>query len=240
VGTRIELDGGLLCAGPFDGLTSGLWTIWCVDPESVPCGEHTLTGICDPNNTIAESNAINNEKDTVWTCCPAGISLASAASRRVHGGVDRDLPVDISIQTLEPRVVTAGSPAVVLNFSDSPGALNCTNIVPTNATCSSVSVSGSTAVVSLGGLTVNQCVRLQLTGIPDFQGDADVHVLHHTGDVTGDGAVNLLDLQLIKTDLFQSVGPGKFTPDVNADNSINLLDLQAIKLNLFQPVGICP
>jgi hypothetical protein len=171
---------------------------------------------------------------------PAGLVLVGAASRRVHGGVNRDLPLNLATPVREPRIVNGGSPAIILNFSQAPGAMTCANIILTNATCGGVAVSGTSATVSLGGLTKNLCVRLQVTGLAGFSGDSDLHVVHQTGDLDNSTLVNLLDLQEIKNVLFQPVGAGNFLRDVSTDNLINLLDLQEVKLNLFQSAFACP
>jgi hypothetical protein len=51
--------------------------------------------------------------------------------------------------------------------------------------------------------------------------------------------VNLLDLQAIKGQLFQTVSAANAKNDVNCDKLINLLDLQAVKGNLFLAAN-CP
>jgi hypothetical protein len=53
------------------------------------------------------------------------------------------------------------------------------------------------------------------------------------GNFNGTDAVNLLDLQEIKNQLFHGVTAVNFLLDVNAEGAINLLDLQATKSNLF-------
>jgi hypothetical protein len=55
--------------------------------------------------------------------------------------------------------------------------------------------------------------------------------------VTGDGKINLLDLQEVKTQLFKPVSGVNAWCDVNGDGVVNLLDLQEIKGDLFKPVS---
>jgi hypothetical protein len=65
-------------------------------------------------------------------------------------------------------------------------------------------------------------------------------VLTHEGNVNGDDAANLLDLNEIKLALFQALGAGNFRSDINTDGVLNLLDLNATKINLFHAKPTCP
>jgi hypothetical protein len=231
--------------GQLSNLSPGTYVLRVIPSPGVNVlrGDLALTS---SQNAFAVGADTTQGSDITFTitnsACQGGpsVQLASAASRRVHGGVNRDLALDLSTPVREPRSIGAGSPAVVLTFSAPPGAMTCANVTLTNATCGGVAVSGSTATVSLGGLTANQCVKVQVTGIAGFTGDSDVHVVHHTGDLDANSLVNLLDLQEVKNALFQAVGAGNFTRDVNVDNLINLLDLQEVKTNLFQASSACP
>jgi hypothetical protein len=61
-----------------------------------------------------------------------------------------------------------------------------------------------------------------------------------TGDVTGDGAVNIFDLVQVRNQLNQPVTAGNFRVDVNADGAVNIFDLVAVRNNLNQSVPNCP
>ncbi len=170
--------------------------------------------------------------------CPQP-AIVSAVSRRTHTGAgtfDVALPLS-GAPGVEPRSVGAGSPTLVLTFNVPPGPMGCGDLVLTNATCAGVTVSGNDAAISLGGLVKNRCVRVQA---PAAGGDNTVEWLNHLGDVNGDGPVNIVDLQEVKSGLFQAVGAGNATLDVNADGVINIVDLQEVKSNLFAGVTGCP
>jgi hypothetical protein len=189
--------------------------------------------------------------------CEVGVAapqLQSAASRRTHAGAGPfDLPMTLgsSATDIEPRVGTAGAtPQSVLTFDSAieatDGSADCgQEVVVSNGTCNSVSISGSTMTVNMT-FGKNQCVAVALSGIrgagggSDLTGTSAVSVLTHEGNVNADDNVNLLDLNDIKLTLFQVVGAGNFKNDVNADASINLLDLNATKINLFVAKSTCP
>jgi hypothetical protein len=178
-----------------------------------------------------------------------GPALASAVSRRAHGGGTFDINVPLSgAPATEPRQ-NGPTPQVLLTFDGAieatDGTVNCgQEVAVVNGACQGASISGSTLTVNMN-FDANTCPTVTLSGLrgagggPATTGDNDVQVRAFEGEVTGDTAVNLLDLQVVKTNLFAAVGAGNFTSDVNADGAINLLDLQAIKGNLFQAAP-CP
>jgi hypothetical protein len=65
-------------------------------------------------------------------------------------------------------------------------------------------------------------------------GDTDVQILVRQGNVNGDNAVNVIDLQEVKNHIFQQVDSMNFIYDVNVSgDQLNVLDLQETKNNLF-------
>ena len=64
---------------------------------------------------------------------------------------------------------------------------------------------------------------------------------HVTGDVTGDGWVNLTDLNLIRDNFMTSGDPGWIPADINCDGWVNLTDLNLIRDNFMTYGGYqCP
>lgn len=64
---------------------------------------------------------------------------------------------------------------------------------------------------------------------------------HVTGDVTGDGWVNLTDLNLIRDNFMTSGDPGWIPADINCDGWVNLTDLNLIRDNFMTSGGYqCP
>jgi hypothetical protein len=204
----------------------------------------------------SDGRAFLNQLKLIEVAGPGGSGpqLQAAVSRRTHGGAgpfDLSMTLGSSATDIEPRVGTAGvTPQSVLTFDSAieatDGSADCgQEVVVSNGTCNSVSISGSTMTVNMT-FGKNQCVAVALSGIrgagagPAMTGTSAVSVLTHEGNVNADDNVNLLDLNDIKLTLFQAVGAGNFKNDINADASINLLDLNATKINLFVAKPTCP
>jgi hypothetical protein len=141
---------------------------------------------------------------------------------------------------IEPRQ-SGAAPKLVLDFTTPPvaidGSINCgQEIQITNGSCTSVAISGKSLVID-ASFNRNACVTAAVANLIDLTGDTDVQFVTLEGDVATGPGVNLLDLQAVKSVLFQPVAPGSFLSDVNVDGSINLLDLQVIKGNLFTAAG---
>jgi hypothetical protein len=180
----------------------------------------------------------------------AGPTLTQAASRRTHGGAgpfNIDLPLS-GTAAIEPRR-NGSAPQLVLTFDGAieavDGSADCgQEVVITNGACQNVVISGATLTVNMT-YTKNQCTTATLTGLRGaggggaMTGDNNVSVRMHEGNVNGDTAVNLSDLQSIKGQLLTPVNAGSFRSDVTCDGSINLSDLQAVKANLLQS-ATCP
>ena len=181
---------------------------------------------------------------------PGGdLTLTGAASRRMHGATPFDLPVSLSTpSTVEPRASGPGS-LLLLNFSGAieaaNGSFDCGDEVAIQGgQCQSLTPVGNVLVVEMS-FDANTCVSATLSGIrgsgggPALTGQNFVELTTHTGDVNGNGVVNILDLQAIKNMLLQPVDANNFLLDVNiTGGSINILDLQATKNNLLSPI-IC-
>lgn len=171
--------------------------------------------------------------------------LASAVSRRVHGGNGTfDIDVPLSGFAVEPRQNGQTGSQTVLTFDKAveatDGAPNCgQEIIVTGGTCTGVTISGAEVRVDMT-FNKNACVRVAASGIraagggPAMTGDNDVLILTHEGNVNQVTGVNILDLQAIKNVLNAPLAAGNFMNDVTVSGSINILDLQACKNNLLQ------
>jgi hypothetical protein len=61
------------------------------------------------------------------------------------------------------------------------------------------------------------------------------------GDVTGDGWVNVLDLNQIRDNFMQNGSPGWLDADLNRDGWVNVLDLNLVRDNFMSSGGrVCP
>jgi len=182
--------------------------------------------------------------------------LVTAVSRRLHGGMAGGAFYDIQIEPttvpgqaeVEPRM-NGTMPQEVFTFV-SPmeaidGSVDCgQEVVVVNGSCIAATIAGNQLVVDMT-FTNNACVKTTLSGLrgagggQPMPGPINVEVVAHQGNVNGDSAVNVIDLQDVKNHVFQTVGLSNFKYDVNVDGRINVIDLQETKNNVFQPAS-CP
>lgn len=185
---------------------------------------------------------------TPHTLIPAAgpLLLTGAASRLTHGAAgafDQALPLS-GTPGIEPRFGGPNGMTVLMELNSPPAeaAVDCSLFNVDNAACVSAAREGNRLKVRLGGVNPDGCVRVgmpQLGGLPlIFDQDVEVAVL--LGDRTGDGVVNIVDLNAVKQDLFQVLSPTNFVSDVNADGVVNIVDLNVTKQNLFSTADACP
>ena len=164
--------------------------------------------------------------------------LVSAASRRHHapGVFDLNAPL-AGTPVTEPRM-NGTAPQMVLTFSATPSAIDSSidcgeEVVVSHGTCLGTSVSGNDLIVDMT-FDNNACVAVTLSHLDDLIGDTDVQVLVRQGNVNGDNAVNVIDLQEVKNHVFQQVDAMNFIYDVDVSgHQLSVVDLQETKNNLF-------
>ncbi len=177
--------------------------------------------------------------------CTAPV-VVSAVSRLTHGAAG-DFDIDVFAGEVEHRVDAPKT--LIIRFDQPVVVCDCT--LDVNAPGSEVGTSHGTATASLAGDTLT----IDITGVPTVASFTvrlsgfcclPDHVAMTpytfkfcvlTGDVTGDGVVNIVDLNTAKGDLFAAVTAANFRSDVTGDGIINIVDLNAIKRNLF---STCP
>ncbi len=167
---------------------------------------------------------------------PAGLSLASAVSRRTHGSTgefDVDLPLtgDIGI---EPRAGN-GRGEIVFTFNN-----NVTGAGGVSSTCGSVGPvtvdpdDAHSLSVSLNELGCNHnTVTVTLTGVTDDAGNtlesAAVTFGILFGDVNGDRIVNNADIAATRAVQGQKTKRSNLRSDINTDGGINNKDIGEVK-----------
>ena len=164
--------------------------------------------------------------------------LVSAASRRQHapGAFDLNAPL-AGTPVNEPRM-NGEAPRMILTFSATPvatdGSIGCgEEVVVNHGTCYGTSVSGNDLIVDMT-FDNNACVTVTLFNLVGLIGDTDVQVLVRQGNVNGDDAVNVIDLQEVKNHIFQPVDAANCIYDVDVSgDQLNVVDLQETKNNLF-------
>ena len=178
--------------------------------------------------------------------------LISASSRRQHGatGPTFDIPASLNMAAdspVDPRI-NGSAPQMVLEFNQPmeavDGQIDCgAEVVVSGGSCLGVQVVDTTIVIDLsfdpGCATVElDGLRSTTTGLSLF-GNKQAHIVSLMGDVDDGNSVNILDLQAIKSEMFQPLGPSNFKYDVDCSGLTNILDLQATKNVLFQNAA-CP
>ena len=113
--------------------------------------------------------------------------------------------------------------------------------VASTTTCVSVaSLIDSEYEVTLATIAANSCDKITVTGVPELTGDADVWVLHKTGDANADHTADIVDLSVVKSKLFETVDSSNNAQDVNADGELDIVDLSVTKSRLFEPGDCTP
>jgi hypothetical protein len=175
--------------------------------------------------------------------------LIAGVSRRQHGGVG-SFGLSLALQgpvAVEPRTNGDG-PQLVLSFDLDveaiDGTADCSEVTVTNGTCQAVSIAGDEMTIDMT-FHNNTCVNVEVNGIAGaggglaLVGDNDVRLTVHQGNVNGDDAINVVDLQDVKDHLFESVDATTCIYDINCDGQINVIDLQETKKNVFTPLPTC-
>ena len=173
----------------------------------------------------AWADATATHVDTLELIGGGAPGLQSAVSRRSHaaaGTFDMDIPLNDVL--IDPRQ-NGALPAMVLTYDAAPSDPGCAGVTIVNGTCLGTTVAGNDLIIDMT-YDKNACVEVTV--------DADtLSVLTHEGNVNADTDVNVIDLQEVKNNVFQTVDTSTFIYDVNCDGDINVIDLQETKNNVF-------
>jgi CSLREA domain-containing protein len=219
------------------GGASDCGTTVTVDQRSLP---RPFGGACDKGSVEVQS--------------PTAIAASSAVSRKVHGGIDRDVNLPLTgTPGIEPRgpgpglnpyqiVITFANPVTVSGSTTPPptaARLTATtggSTGPAIGNVGSITVAGSVVTVNLTNVATQQRLTLTLFSVVDTvngnNGDIDVPMNVLVGDTAGigNGTVNAADISFVK----QQTSPGSvnatnFRADVTVNNSINAGDISLVK-----------
>ena len=167
-------------------------------------------------------------------------ALQNVVLRRVHGGAGTfDLPLSLVAPpavnhspTTEPRT----GPTHQLVYTYDKPLNNATVNVTEGTAVQSSSVSGSTVVVNLTGVTNAQYVTVSLTNVGSTDGGTggtgEARVGFLQGDVNQSRVVSIADLGLVNAQLSQLVTGTNFLKDVNASGTLTLADKGITNANL--------
>ena len=168
-----------------------------------------------------------------------GISALNAVSRKYHNGIPTPFDVNLPFSATSPGIeCRSGGPngdhQIVVNF---PGAVTVSGAAVTSGSggVSDFSVSGTSVIVNLTGVTNAQRVIVNLANVSDGTklGDVAVQMGVLLGDTNADGSVNSSDIGQTKSQSFHTVGSTNFREDVNVDGSINSSDIGLVKSKSF-------
>jgi hypothetical protein len=203
----------------------------------------TADGNVAPLRTIAgAATQLNNPQFLVVTTSTSPPALASAASRKVHGGAGTfALPLSLASNspTTEPRQGTAHT--IVFTF-DKPIASATAAITQGTATAAVPTFSGNDVVVGLSGVTDQQYVTIGLSNITSVDGGTGgsglVRVGFLVGDVNQNRVVTVADLGLVNAQLSQLVTAANYLKDVNANGTLTLADKGITNANLTKSLPV--
>lgn len=172
-------------------------------------------------------------------------AIVTAVSRKTHGGAGVYDVVVSGASAVEGR--SGGVTELIVVF-DGPiegvDGLDASDVSLLEGAITEINiVNDSELHMSLSGVSSGLVVSVSFPGIGDLAGQAVEDILCFrvlTGDVTGDGQVNVLDMVQVRNELNQEPNDSTFVLDVTADGVINVLDLVAVRNNLNQSVSSCP
>ncbi|NLX21574.1 MAG: hypothetical protein GXY55_07865 [Phycisphaerae bacterium] len=177
-------------------------------------------------------------------------TLVFADSRRAHGSAgvfDLDLLSPVGVAPVAVECRSNAPSTALLTFNKpvyAPGGLPGAASLAGGGTLSVLSLADYELIVDLADVPDGARSTLSFPGIVDGEGNAALDTLcfgRLTGDVTGDGAVNIFDLVQVRNRLNQSVGLASMRTDVTGDGAINIFDLVQVRNHLNQSlVGPCP
>lgn len=155
--------------------------------------------------------------------------LIRAMSRKKHGPAGTlDIEIPSSSATVIDSRAGVSKPQLLLTYDSAPNDPGCEGLTIVNGTCINTNVSGNDLIIDMA-LLQNACVEVSV-------GDDTLRLLTHIGNVNGDSAVNVIDLQEIKNHIFEAVEADTCAYDINCDGAIDVIDLQTAKNNMFTSV----
>ena len=164
------------------------------------------------------------------------LALLGVQSRKTHGAVFFDLPIDVApliggLITVEPRTIGAGH-TIVFQFDRPISTPGIASAIDTNSASignASVMMSGSDVMVTLANVPDNKRVTVSLGNVNAAGVNASASLGFLVGDVNNSRAVNSSDISGVKARSGQSTDSSNFKFDLNVSGSINSSDISAVK-----------
>ena len=176
------------------------------------------------------------------------LTLLAAQSRKRHGGIDFDHPINlppiiptIFLQSVEPRMIGSAH-RIVFQFNapiSGVGSVTVDNTQSVTFTGTSINISGNEVIVTVSGIPDRQRLKITLSNLQAANGSmlaSAVAVLDFlVGDVNGTNpsdlshAVNASDISAVKARIGQVLNLLNFRFDLNASGAIDAADLSVVK-----------
>jgi hypothetical protein len=225
----------------------------CIDAGNNECVPAGLTGDLDENPRFIDDP--DTDPDTgngsppivdmgayEYQVAPQLVDAYSCKTHGAAGDFNIELPLEPAPGEAGIESRSNGPTKVVLCFTEAivggQVSLSC-------GTLGNVTIIGNCMTIEMSNVSNQCCLCITITGIEDLQGYPldgvnEVYIAVLRSDVNGDHVVNVADLGLVKSELFQPVTGDNFTCDINDDGIINAADLALVKFDLFTSLGTCP
>jgi parallel beta-helix repeat protein len=163
------------------------------------------------------------------------LALSGVQSRKMHGANAHDIQIDGNAMiggaiTVEPRHIGSGH-RVVFQFNQTVASVGgATALNASNAAVGNVgfSYAGKEVTVVLTGISDNQRVRVAATGVNGMV-DASAAIGFFSADVSGNRAINAVDVSAAKARSGNAVTTQNFRMDLNLSGQIDATDISAVK-----------
>jgi hypothetical protein len=214
-------------------------------------GSTTMELTADGNFSYAQASpGVTNKTLTLTQGTAAGPNIVSAVSRKAQGAGSFDLP--LAANSIGPSAASAAAAggaisidprgsgthtmrvtfdAAVTSASVTASGLtwNGTAGVSSSVTVGTVVFSGNTIEIPLSGVQNDTRVLVNIGSINGGAASTQVALGVSRGDVNASSAVNVQDVNAVKSQSLQPISSTNFTRDVNADGVINVQDVNAVK-----------
>lgn len=173
-----------------------------------------------------------------WLAAPAAQAgpipeLTSAASRRVHGTVNWDIPLPLTGASGVECRTTGQTATIVLRFDQPVTSGTAAVTAGTGQVSGAPTFAGNVMTVPLSGVIDVQSLTLTASNVTGAAGtlpSVAVNVRFLEGDVNGNGSVSGLDVNLVRTAAATGAVDGfSFRSDLNCNNSVTGLDVNAAR-----------
>ena len=206
----------------------------------------TVTELCPPDSTTSVPNntygwgridALNAV--TLALEDAVAVPLVSVESRKTHGSTDFDINLPLTdpvgIECRNGGQLANDSHTIVFTFVNPITNVGNAVVTSGNGFVSSKTIGADPReyIVTLGGVSNAQTLRLTLSAITDNAGNStptlSVSIGFLLGDTTADRFVNSADISQTKSESGQDVDESNFRADVNTDDFLNSGDISLVK-----------